>query len=510
MIHRAVAAILASLAVAGCATGPQKQTAAASPEEAAVPPAAPLALVGATLIDGTGGPPVADAVVLVEGEWIACAGTADQCPVPADARRVDLSGRWLTPGIVDAHVHFSQTAWADARPDSIPVEPIYPFAETQAQLRTMPERFFRAYLCSGVTAVFDVGGFPWTWGLRESAEMNPLAPHVAASGPLISHVNPPQLALPAEREFIDLADAESGRAAVRYLAANRADAVKVWFIQPTPETRADIDARVAAVGDEANRYGLRLIVHATQLREAKVAVRAGARLLVHSVDDAPVDEEFINLLQANEVIYTPTLVVRSGYFRMYDAAISGLPTSPVDDPNRCVDRGTLEKIARSREVGYLLPPARRDSERYAVAKERSAVAHETMVVNLQRLHEAGVAIAMGTDAGNPLTVHGPSVYWEMEAMQAAGMPPGAVLRSATETGARAMGRDRDIGTVTAGKIADLVIVRADPLEDIAHMRQVESVVRAGVLHPVDSLRRGPDPSSATAARSSTTETRGSP
>jgi imidazolonepropionase-like amidohydrolase len=203
-------------------------------------------------------------------------------------------------------------------------------------------------------------------------------------------------------------------------------------------------------------------------------------------------------------------VVRGGYFRMFDAAISGLPTSPVDDPNRCVDRGTLEKIARSREVGYLLPPARRDSERYAEAKERAADAYGNMVANLQRLHEAGIAIAMGTDAGNPLTVHGPSVYWEMEAMQAAGMPPGAVLRSATETGARAMGRDRDIGTVAAGKIADLVIVRADPLEDIAHMRQIESVVRAGVVHSVDSLRRGADPSIAAATVSSTNETRESP
>jgi imidazolonepropionase-like amidohydrolase len=490
MLQRVVPALLACLAVAACATGPSTTSApSAGSATGDATQGAPLALVGATLIDGTGAAPVADAVVLIEDEWIVCAGGRDACDVPPEARVVDLTGRWLTPGLVDAHVHFSQTAWADARPDSIPVGPLYPFAVTQAHLRTMPERFFRAYLCSGVTAVFDVGGFPWTWGLREAAESDPLAPHVAASGPLISHINPAQLALPAEQEFINLSDPEAGRAAVGYLAANRSDAVKLWFIRPAPEDRATIDGRVAAVGEAADRYGLPLIVHATELREAKVAVRAGARLLVHSVADVPVDQEFIDLLKANDVIYTPTLVVRDGYLRMFDSALSGLPPSATDDPNRCVDRDTLEKIARSAEVGHLLTDRIREAESYAGYKARAEQRSQTMIANLKRLHDAGVAIAMGTDAGNPLTVHGPSVYWEMEAMQAAGMTPEAVLVSATRTGARAMGRERDFGTVVPGKIADLVVVTADPHEDIAHMRRIESVVRAGELRAVTGLGR---------------------
>ena len=102
MIHRAVAAVLAPPAVAGCATGPQARSAAAAPA-AAVSAAGPLA--GATLIDGTGGPPVADAVVLAAGARLARAGSAGECPGAADARRVDRRGRWLMPGTADAPEH---------------------------------------------------------------------------------------------------------------------------------------------------------------------------------------------------------------------------------------------------------------------------------------------------------------------------------------------------------------------------------------------------------------------
>ncbi len=461
----------------------------AAPTATGSPPA--TALVGATLIAGTGAPPVDDAVVIVEGERIACAGHRDDCTVPADALVVDLSGMWITPGIVDAHVHFSQTAWADARPDSIDVGPIHPFAAVQAEQRTNPGRYFRAYLCAGVTAVFDVGGFPWTWDLRSRAEDDPLAPHVAAAGPLVSQVSPPQLALPAEQEFINLRDSESGRAGVRYLAANGSDAVKVWFIQPSEEMRPEIDARVMAVGEEAQRQGVPLIVHATELREAKVAVRAGAHLLVHSVEDKPVDEEFIQMLKDRGVIYTPTLTVRDGYIRMYDAAYTGQPPPAVDDPNRCVDTGTLEKIAASAEVGEYISPERRDPTRYEQYKARVSAGHDIMARNLEALYEAGVTIALGTDAGNPLTVAGPSVYAEMEAMQAAGMPPTAVLEAATRNGALAMGRGQDIGTVEHGKIADLLVLGADPTADVANFRLLEAVVRGGVFQRQSKLQRDP-------------------
>jgi imidazolonepropionase-like amidohydrolase len=106
----------------------------------------------------------------------------------------------------------------------------------------------------------------------------------------------------------------------------------------------------------------------------------------------------------------------------------------------------------------------------------------TMEHNLRRLHAAGVPIAMGTDAGNPGTAHGPSVYREMEAMQKAGMRPADVFASATIVAARAMGADREIGSLAAGKTADLVVFDADPSADAANARRVRLVMRRGALY----------------------------
>ena len=95
---------------------------------------------------------------------------------------------------------------------------------------------------------------------------------------------------------------------------------------------------------------------------------------------------------------------------------------------------------------------------------------------------------MGTDAGNPLTLHGVSVYAEMEAMQAAGMTPMEVLVASTRGGSLALGRDKEVGTVEKGKLADLLIVGADPTVDIANVRKVKVVVRGGVSRSIDELR----------------------
>lgn len=476
--------LIAALLLAACSRSPPPEQ--GSPR-ASGPAGTPLALIGATLIDGTGAAPVADAVVVLDGGTIACAGPETQCRVADGARVIDLTGRWITPGIVDAHVHFSQTAWGDGRPDALDVRSLYPFEAVQHRQRTMPERYFRSYLCSGVTAVFDVGGFPWTWGLRERFRDDPFAPNLAAAGPLISHVSPPEWVLPAERQIIELTDSEAGRVGVRYVAANASDAVKVWFIRPAEDMRSEIETRFLAVAEEARTYGIQLIVHATALREAKFAASTGARVLVHSVGDQPVDEEFIAMLTdpAHEVIYTPTLTVRGGYVRMYQAGLSGVPPM-VDDPNRCVDADTLAKIAESAQAGEFMPFGQERLDAYA---ERAAAGYGVMVANLKTLYERGATIAMGTDAGNPLTVAGPSVYAEMEAMQAAGMPPMAVIVAATRNSARAMNREVDLGTIEPGKSADLLVLASNPEEDVAHFRDLDAVIRAGKFHSQHALQR---------------------
>lgn len=444
---------------------------------------APKALVGGTLVDGTGAAPVKGAVVVIRDGRIACAGTRAACPVPVGVDVMDISGMWVTPGLVDAHVHFGQTGWADGRPDSLDVRDRYPYEQVQAGLRAHPERFFRAYLCSGVTAVFDVGGYPWSWDLRARAAADPLAPHVAAAGPLLSTLDF-WLNVPAERQFIYLADEKAAREGVRYLAANGADAVKVWYIPVKTRPVEEMAALVMVAGEEARKLGLRLIVHATGLHEAKVALKAGAKVLVHSVDDLPVDDEFISMAKGNGTIYCPTLTVVGGYLRMYEAAASHKPPV-VDDPDGCVDSVTLAHVAETASLTLDPGVVKAKLDR---SRARVAAADPVMADNLKRVCAAGIPVAMGTDAGNPLTLPGPSVYAEMEAMQAAGMTPMEVLVASTRTGALTLGTvGKSLGTVEAGKVADLVVVAADPTADVANLRKLRYVVRAGVVHSIAEL-----------------------
>jgi imidazolonepropionase-like amidohydrolase len=441
------------------------------------PPA--RAIVGATLVDGTGAAAVSNATIVLRYGKIDCVG---RCAIPAGVTVVDGRGLWVTPGLVDAHVHFSQTGWADGRPDSLDVRDKHPYETVEADLKQHPERFFRSQLCSGVTSVFDVGGYAWTVAMAHVKEFGARAPHVAAAGPLLSTVDH-WLNLPGEKQLVFIPDADTARKTVRYLASLGSDAVKVWYIV-TPERKVEDSApAVLAAGEEARVAKLPLIVHATGLAEAKVALRAGARFLVHSVDDKPVDDEFLALAKKNGTVYCPTLTVVGGYLRMYDAVLSRQPPV-VDDPNGCVDAATRMKVAESASA----PAPAGLAERRANRKKSNTDAERTSAENLKRVFDAGIPIAMGTDAGNPLTLHGPSVYAEMEAMQAAGLTPMQVLIASTSGGAWAMGLEKEIGTVEKGKSADLLIVAGDPTKDVANLRKVRYVVRGGVVRSIEELK----------------------
>ena len=444
-------------------------------------PAPPRALTGATLIDGRGGAPVTNANVILRDGKIECAGTAAQCPVPESVDITVLKGMWITPGLIDAHVHFSQTGWADGRPDSIDLRATHPYEQTMAELKSNPERYGRSYVCSGVTAVYDVGGYAWTLTLHDRFEPNTLVPHVDAAGPLLSTLDH-WLNLPAERQFMVLKDEASAREGVRYLASQGAHAVKVWYIVQPPELSVEASAAaVAAAGDEARKHNLPLIVHATGLAEAKAAMRAGATLLVHSVWDQPVDQEFLDLAKKNGTILIPTLTVSRGYVRMSRSAVEHIAVA-IDDPNGCVDNATIARLAETSRAPTTVTP-----DSLARREERTKKLEQLAAANLKALVVAGIPIATGTDAGNPLTLHGPAIYSEMEAMQAAGMTPMQVIESSTAIAARAMHREREFGAIEKGKDADLVIVGADPSSDIANMRKIRYVVRGGVMRTIEDL-----------------------
>jgi len=435
--------------------------------DGAAPP--PVALVGATLVN-PGRAPVRDAVVLVRGGRITCAGARSACPLPARIETIDVRGAYVGPGLVDAHVHYSQTGWVDGRPDALDLRARFPYDSVVAYLHDDPSRFDRAYLCSGVTSVFDVGGYPWSLSMAARHERALDAPRMAAAGPLLTTYDP-WLNTPVERQFIYMGSDSVIRAAVRALARDGASAIKVWYLSVPDSLKAAMRARLMLAGEEARSAGLPLIVHATELAAAKDALRAGAKVLVHSVAPEDIDDEFITLARAKGTIVIPTLTVLEGYADVF-AGRSPAARYPLD----CVDRVTRAHLETA------LPDSLRAKP---LARMRSGVFDSIFRAterNVRRLRTAGIPIAMGTDAGNPGTAPGPSVYREMEALQAAGMPASEVFASATLVAARAMGREKDLGLLDAGRAADLVVWDADPTADIANAKLVRWVMKGGALY----------------------------
>jgi imidazolonepropionase-like amidohydrolase len=337
-------------------------------------------------------------------------------------------------------------------------------------------------LCTGITSVFDVGGHPWTTELPAKAEGDSMAVRVRAAGPLLTHAGRAALNLDDEvYTFLPMATSADVQSSMAKVRAMGAQAVKVWYLRPRPDRREALDARMMEVGAAAKAAGLDLIVHATDLREAKVALRAGAVLLVHSVDDELVDDEFLRLLGANRATYAPTLVVGRNWTRAIASIMLNAP-APIDDPNGCVDSNTVAKVANVSPLRELFPEQRRSTQAVFRMLEGSGASSAVMAENLRRVHAAGGTIVVATDAGNPLTLHGPSIYDEMETMQAFGLPASDIIVMATRNGARAMRRERDFGTLETGKLADLLILGEDPRANVSAFRSVQHVMRGGKLY----------------------------
>lgn len=428
-----------------------------------------IAFVNATLVDPRTSSTPNASIVIRDGR-ILCAGTRAACPPPQGARIIDVRGKFITPGLIDAHVHYSQTGWVDGRPDAVDLRSEFPYDSVVASLEQNPARFDLAWLCSGVTAVFDVGGFPFTIPLAHAHEANPLSPRMAAAGPLLTS-RAHWLNLPFSQQFVPMIDDSTVRTTISSLKYMGAAAIKVWYLQLPDSLQSHARDMLMLAGQYSTQAGLPLIVHATQLARAKEALAAGTDVLVHSVDNAEIDDEFIAAAKRNNTIVIPTLTVREGYI---DAALGRSPAARY--PLECIDRVTRSKLER------VIPEGQRER---AAQVAKSGVwdrQRKTSELNLMKLRSAGIPIATGTDAGNPGTAHGPSIYREMEAMQAAGMSAREVLLSSTLIAARAMGRERDVGSVEKGKLADLVVFDADPSADIANARKVRMVVRGGKVY----------------------------
>jgi imidazolonepropionase-like amidohydrolase len=465
-MHRMTRTALLVLAL-GCRPG--SRSPAPEPSEGAT---GTLALESGTLVN-PGAPPIPNANVVLRNGRILCAGPVEECVPPKNSTRLAIQGNFVGPGLIDAHVHYSQTGWVDGRPDAIDLRSRYPYDSVIRDLASHPERFHRSDLCSGVTSVFDVGGYPWTYAVARASRAASDAPRVVAAGPLLATI---QVDSQMRGQFVFMSDSATVRAAVREHQKQGAEALKVWYIEVPDSVHPHAKAMLMLAAEEARKAGLRLIVHATELATAKDALDAGAAVLVHDVFTGTIDDELLGAAKRSHTIVIATLTVLEGYADVFSGRSPGL-RYPLD----CVDSGTRHKLE------MVLPESLRARGETFWGGPEAKRLRDTGAENLRRLYEAGIPIAMGTDAGNPGTAHGPSVYREMEAMQQAGMPAGAVFAAATIVAARAMALDSEIGSVAPGKRADLVVFEADPTADARNVRRVRFVIRNGRLYQQHEL-----------------------
>ncbi len=426
---------------------------------AATATAAEVAFLGATVIDGTGRTPIANAQVVVSGERIVTVGPRPRQPPPS-VRAIDVTGKWIIPGMIDAHVHFFQSGGLYARPDIIDLRARRPYAEETADVRARIGETLARYLASGITAVVDVGGPMWNFAVREQARRTPTAPRIAVAGPLLATFAPPQLT-GDDPPIVRIRTADEARAEVRRQLALGPDLIKIWFVFPGPDIEPEMGWVRAAI-KEAHAGGARVVAHATQRRVARAVVTAGIDILAHGIDDGPIDAGLLALIKAKGVIYTTTLGVHGGYARVFGRVVKlNAIERRLGDPRAIASFADLARVSRRPTPPPFDPVAGS---------------------NLGRVRAHGVVVAAGSDAGNIGTLHGPALHRELALMvEGGGLTPLEALIAATRGGAAVMGRSTELGTLEPGKLADMVILDGDPLADIRNTRRIFRVVKGGVI-----------------------------
>jgi imidazolonepropionase-like amidohydrolase len=391
-----------------------------------------VVFTGGTVWDGTGAP-ATPATLMVRDGKIAAVGDV---PPPGGATVVDLSGRFVIPGFVNAHGHVTGY-WAD--------EGTVGGAERLAE-------DLRLYARYGVTTVNSLGGEPpEAADIRAAQGLIPLRrARLLFAGPVIS----------ARTEA-------EAREAVREVSARSPDWVKIRVDDNLGTTEPMPWEAVSGVIAEAGARGLPVATHLYYLADAKRLLAMGSGLLAHSVRDRAVDDELVDSLLRRNVCYVPTLTREVSTFAY------GERPPFLDDP-------FFTRHAKGSEVARVTAPAFMQEVRESRSAAQYRRALPRAQANLKKLSDAGVRIAMGTDSGPPGRFPGYFEHMELALMAEAGLSPEAILRSATGVAAACLSLN-EVGTLEPGKWADLLVLRRDPLQDVANTRSLEAVYIGGEL-----------------------------
>jgi len=381
---------------------------------------APIAFTGARVIDGTGKAAVENATIVVRNGRVEAVGRSVK--VPDGAQRVDLAGKTVIPGLINAHGHVANL-------DQLGL-----------------------YARYGVTTVFSLGGDKEI-ELRDQTRADQQKPGLTHARLFIAGP------IPTSKT------AEEARKAVDALAAAKVDIVKFRLDDQLGRGQKMPAEAYTAILNEAHKRGMRVAVHVVTLADAKAVLRLGADIIAHSVRDQEIDAETIGLLKKTGAFYIPT------FTRELSTYIYG------EKPEWLTD-AFLTRDGNKPEQARAADPAFQESMRKDSGGQWYKEHLPLAMRNMKKVYDAGVPVAMGTDTGPPQRFQGYFEHMELEYMVKAGLTPMQTIAASTSTAAKAL-KATDLGTLEAGKWADFVVLGGNPLDDIRNTRKIESVWIAG-------------------------------
>ena len=423
---------------------------------------APLkALVGGTLIDGHGGPPLRNSVIIVRGERIEAIGQVGKLAVPTGAEVISTEGMSVLPGLWDMHVHLMINGHAD-------------YAHWD---RTYPSLFAtvimpasaKQLLLAGITSARDLGApLEASISVRDAINAGKIpGPTLYVSGPFIQHAPYPG----TEAFRWGVKGPADARAKVKRLADAGVNVIKL--IDQDEMTMEE----VRAVVDEAHARGLPVVAHSHRPEEIRRGLAVGVDDFEHTglATAAEYPPDIIAMIRertargsAGPLFWTPTIeglfnyeYVRDNPEKLDDPSWhEGLPDSIVADIRRSIEHP--ERLSY-----FQMTPSRRP----------------TLARKFAQLRESGVVMLIGTDAGIPMKFHSMATWNELDVwVNRLGVDPMTAIRAATYWPSVAMKVDRDVGTVTEGKYADIIAVRGDVLRYIDLLQRVDVVIKRGVRY----------------------------
>ena len=416
-----------------------------------------MALIGARLIDGSGQAALENSALVVQGETITAIAPEGSVKFAKDAAVIDCHGQTIIPGLISDHSHVGLVDGVSIKPENY---------NRQNILRQL--RQYEAYGVTTVTALGLNGSLFYELREEQHAAKSPGADLFGAFRGIGAPLGaPPAAMLPVSTDQLYRPETpEEARAAVREIAAGHTDLVKVWvddLLGTSPKMKPEI---YQAVIDEAHRAGIRVAAHIYYLDDAKAVLRAGADIIAHGVRDQPVDAEFIDDMKARSAWYIATINLDECSYifaeqpawtkeSFFQNALQPALKAQLSDP------AYLEKTLKSPRVPIF----------------KKAVA--TNQANVKALYDAGVKVAFGTDSGAiPPRIPGFAEHRELQLMVASGLTPLQAINCATNRAAALLGLS-DRGTLSPGKLADFVVLTANPSDDIANTEKIAAVWHRG-------------------------------